>query len=132
MVDTDSELAFPSLAPLAAPAIRPVASWGNNAGPRIQPAAQKQNVVTDSFTLTAIDLSTAARDGKTPTLGEIMKQVMAKYKVKVEASSNQKNRQTTFHLRSESSKELDRAKRSLIALLSPVVRVYDFSPCRFI
>jgi hypothetical protein len=53
-----------------------------------------------------------------------MKQVMAKYKVKLEASANQKTRQTTFHVRAETQKELDKAKRSLLALLSPVVRCF--------
>lgn len=75
----------------------------------------------DSFTLSAIDLSNSGRDGKAATLGEVMKVVMAKYKVKVEASANQK--QTTFHIKAESQKELDKAKRSLLALLSPVVRL---------
>ncbi len=50
-----------------------------------------------------------------------MKQVMSKFKVKLDASGNQKNRQTTFHLRAESKKELEKAKRSLLTLLSPVV-----------
>lgn len=78
--------------------------------------------MTDSFTETVVDLSTAGKDGKPTTLGEIMKQVMVKHsKVKVEASSNQKTRQTTFHLKSESAKELDKAKRMLVALISPQV-----------
>jgi hypothetical protein len=72
--------------------------------------------------LSAIDLSTAGRDGKPATLGEIMKQVMANHKIKIEASTNQKTRQTTFHLKAESRKELEKGKRSLLASLSPVVR----------
>jgi hypothetical protein len=71
--------------------------------------------------LSAIDLSTSGKDGKPATLGEVIKQVIAKYKVKIEASANQKARQTTFHVKAESQKELDKAKRSLLALLSPVV-----------
>jgi hypothetical protein len=78
--------------------------------------------VTESFTLSAIDLSSAGRDGKPTTLGEIMKQVMANHKIKIEASTNQKTRQTTFHLKAESRKELEKGKRSLLASLSPVVR----------
>ena len=65
----------------------------------------------------------AGKDGKPTTLGDIAKQVMAQYKVKLDASTNQKSRQTTFYLKAESKKELDKAKRSLLALLSPVVRV---------
>lgn len=71
-----------------------------------------------------MDLSNTGKDGKPGTLGEVMKQVMAKYKVKVEASANQKARQTTFHIKADTQKELDKAKRSLLALLSPVVRIY--------
>jgi len=71
--------------------------------------------------LSAIDLTNSGKDGKPASLGEVIKQVIAKYKVKVEASANQKARQTTFHVKAESQKELDKAKRSLLALLSPVV-----------
>jgi len=71
--------------------------------------------------LSAIDLSSAGRDGKPTTLGEIMKQVMANHKLRIEASTNQKNRQTTFHLKADSRKELEKGKRSLLASLSPVV-----------
>ena len=66
-------------------------------------------------------MSNAGRDGKAITLGEVMKQVVSKFKVKLDASGNQKNHQTTFHLRAESKKELEKAKRSLLTLLSPVV-----------
>jgi len=68
-----------------------------------------------------VDLSNASKDGKPASLGEVMKQVMAKYKVKLEASANQKTRQTTFHIKGDTQKELDKAKRTLLALLSPVV-----------
>ena len=71
--------------------------------------------------MSAIDLSSAGRDGKPATLGEIMRQVMANHKIKIEASTNQKTRQTTFHLKADSRKELEKAKRSLLASLSPVV-----------
>ena len=51
-----------------------------------------------------------------------MKQVMVKHsKVKVEGSSNQKTRQTTFHLKSESAKELEKARKMLVAMISPQV-----------
>ncbi|TDL26238.1 hypothetical protein BD410DRAFT_813193 [Rickenella mellea] len=124
--DTDSEQAFPSLAPAAAapaPRLAAASSWGS-AAPRIQPAAvAKQSVVSDTFSLTAADLSHAGKDGKPTSLGEIMKQVMVKHKVKIEASTNQRTKQTTFHVKSESAKELDKAKRMLIAQLSPIVTV---------
>jgi len=118
-LDTDSQVAFPSLAPSPVTGPKPVASaWGTPAGPRL---AAHVSQATESFTLSAINLSSAGKDGKPTTLGEVMKQVMANHKVKIEASTNQKTRQTTFHLKADSRKELDKAKRSLLASLSPVV-----------
>ena len=122
-VDTQSQEAFPSLAPAAQAGNKPVASaWSAAAGPRIKPVASKQPVVSDTFELSSIDLSTAGKDGKPASLGEIIRQVQAQYKVKLDASTNQKSRQTTFFLKADSKKELDKAKRSLLASLSPVVR----------
>lgn len=121
-LDTESHLAFPSLAPTAPSAGVPAKSaWGSASGPRIKPTVVKQPVVADSFTLPTVDLSNSSRDGKPPTLGEVMKQVTSKYKIKLEASANQKTRQTTFHIKADTQKELDKAKRNLVALLSPVV-----------
>lgn len=121
-MDTESEVAFPTLASAVPASSAPSNSaWGSSTGPRIKSAIPKAPVFTDSFTLSAIDLSNSGKDGKPASLGEVIKQVIAKYKVKVEASANQKARQTTFHVKAESQKELDKAKRSLLALLSPVV-----------
>jgi hypothetical protein len=116
-LDTDSQDAFPSLAPSPGATTKPVASaWSATAGPRL---ATHTAQVTESFTLSAIDLSSAGRDGKPTTLGEIMKQVMANHKIRIEASTNQKTRQTTFHLKADSKKELEKGKRNLLAALSP-------------
>jgi hypothetical protein len=119
-LDTTDEAAFPSLAS-AAPTTNANSVWGSAAGPRIKPSVNKAPVFIDSFNLSSIDLSNAGKDGKSATLGEVIKQVIAKYKVKIEASANQKALQTTFHVKAESQKELDKAKRSLLALLSPTV-----------
>ncbi|KAF8628885.1 hypothetical protein AX15_003671 [Amanita polypyramis BW_CC] len=127
-LDTPFEIAFPSLAPSAATPSPSQPSWGASSGPRIKPSVIKQNFYTDSFTLSAIDLSNSGKDGKAATLGEVMKQITTKYKVKLDASGNQKIRQTTFHLKAESQKELDKAKRSLLSLLSPVVKVVLQAP----
>ncbi|EEB98672.2 hypothetical protein MPER_01780, partial [Moniliophthora perniciosa FA553] len=117
---------LPSPASAAPP--KPVASaWGASNGPRIKPVIYKP-VFTDTLDLAVIDLTTAGKDGKPATFGEVMKQVMAKYKVKLEASGNQKTRQTTFHIKAETQKELDKAKRSLLALLSPVVTLTIDAP----
>lgn len=56
-----------------------------------------------------------------------MKQTMTRFKVKIEASTNQKNRQTTFHIKGESEGQLDKAKRHLLSAVSPVVRVSPVS-----
>lgn len=121
-MDTNFQAAFPSLAPAAAPvASAPKSAWGADAGPRIKPSVARQPVFTDTFTLAAIELTASGRDQRPPTLGEVMKQVMTKYKVKLDASRNERTRQTTFHVKADTQKELDKAKRSLLALLSPVV-----------
>ncbi|TBU33830.1 hypothetical protein BD311DRAFT_711968 [Dichomitus squalens] len=128
-IDTESPEAFPSLAPAAPASNKPAASaWSAAAGPRIKPTASKQPVVSDTFVLSSIDLSAAGKDGKPTSLGEVIRQVQAQHKVKLDVSTNQKSRQTTFYLRAESKKELDKAKRSLLALLSPVVSLVLNAP----
>lgn len=130
-LDTESEVAFPSLSSSTPATLSRTSSsnsaWGAASGPRIKSTGQKVPVFVDSFTLSAIDLSHTGKAGRPTTLGDVMRQVMAKYKVKIEASANQRARQTTFHLKAESQKELDKAKRSLLALLSPVVRLFQVS-----
>ena len=125
-LDTESHSAFPllsapsSTAPSSS-AVAPVKpTWGSASAPRLKSSLSRQPVVSDSFEL-HVDLSNAAKDGKPTSLGEIMKQIMAKYKVKIEASTNQKTRQTTFHIKADTQKEIDRAKRILFAQLSPIV-----------
>ncbi|KAF5351639.1 hypothetical protein D9756_007548 [Leucocoprinus leucothites] len=125
-LDTQSETAFPSLAPSVSAPAAPVANaWS---GPRIKAAIMRQPVFSDSITLSDIDLSNVGRDGKPAALGEVMKQVTTKYKVKLEASPNQKTRQTTFYLKADSEKDLEKAKRSLVALLSPVITLVINAP----
>ncbi|KAJ7497521.1 hypothetical protein FB451DRAFT_1211765 [Mycena latifolia] len=125
-LDTDSQSAFPSLASATPPATAaPKAAW---AAARPKPVVKQVPVFADSFTIGSIDLSNTGKDGKPATLGEVMKQVMAKYKIKLEASANQKTRQTTFHIKADTQKELEKAKRSLLALLSPVITLIINAP----
>ncbi|KAJ7595029.1 hypothetical protein C8J56DRAFT_1123796 [Mycena floridula] len=129
-LDTDSQTAFPMLAsatPVTTSGVSKPA-WGSTNGPRIKPAVNKLPTFSDSLTVSAIDLSTAGKDGKPATLNEVMKQVTAKYKVKLEASANQKARQTTFFIKADTEKELEKAKRSLLALLSPVITLIINAP----
>ncbi|KAK7687010.1 hypothetical protein QCA50_009509 [Cerrena zonata] len=123
-IDTSSPEAFPSLAPSAPP--KAPSGWG--AAPRIKATVSKQPLISESFTIPAVDLSNAGRDGKPSSLGEVMKQVMSQHKVRIEASTNQKSRQTTFFLKSESQKELDKAKKSLLAQLSPIITLVLNAP----
>ncbi|THH31786.1 hypothetical protein EUX98_g2412 [Antrodiella citrinella] len=129
--DTTSVEAFPCLAP-SAPTNAVKSVWGSPVAPRIKATASKQPLYSDSFTLSVVDLSTAGKDGKPTSLGEIMRQVVAHHKIKLEASTNQKSRQTTFYLKSESLKELDKAKRELLAALSPVVTLVVNAPASLI
>ncbi|KAH9935324.1 uncharacterized protein B0H18DRAFT_975337 [Fomitopsis serialis] len=129
-LDTDSQEAFPSLAPSSVPNGNraPVSAW-STAGPRIRPAVvQKQPLFSDSFSLSSAEIAAVSKDGKPTSSGEVMKQVMSQYKVKLEASTNSRSRQTTFFLKSESQKELDKAKRALLAHLSPVVSLILTAP----
>lgn len=121
-VVTDTE-SFPSLGSTPTNSAPVKSAWGNGAGPRIKASLSHQYLATDSFTLVDIDLSKAGKDGKSVTLGEIMKGVINKYKIKIEASSNQRSRETTFHLKAETEKDLLKARRDLLSALSPIVRL---------
>jgi hypothetical protein len=122
-LDTESQTAFPSLAP-SAPAARQQATtaWSAATAPRIKATATKSKLVSESFSLNAVDLSHAGKDGRQGSLGDVMKNIMAKFKVKVEASTQRKTGQTTFFVKGESERDVEKAKRQLVALLSPVVR----------
>ena len=118
--DTSPDTAFPSLAPSAPAASRaPPTAWS---APRIKATVSKQPTFSDTFTIAVADLSSAGKDGKPTSLGEIMKQIMAQHKVKLDASTNQRLKQTTFFLKSENKKDFEKAKKALLASLSPVVR----------
>jgi hypothetical protein len=121
-VDVTSESAFPSLG--GSTTSKPTGSAWSSAGPKLRASISHIPMNVESFTLAVTDLSTAGKDGKATTLGEIMRSVMKTHpKVKIEASSNQRSHQTTFNVKSESQKELDKAKRALIASLSPIVSI---------
>ncbi|KAJ7772582.1 hypothetical protein DFH07DRAFT_164980 [Mycena maculata] len=124
-LDTDSQSAFPSLASATPPpSAPPKTAWA----PARKPAVKQAPVFADTFTIGRMDLSNSGKDGKPATLGEVMKQVIAKYKVKLEGSANQKTGQTTFHIKADTQKELEKAKKSLQALLSPVITLTINAP----
>jgi hypothetical protein len=81
-------------------------------------------VFTDSFVLAGIDTSANhTRDGKPRTLGDIVKDVMAKHKVKVELFSQKMSNQTTFTVTGASESNVDQAKKVLTTSLSPTVNL---------
>lgn len=124
--DADSQTDFPTLATSTPAAAAPGKSaWGSDAGPRIKSTVKSTPLITDYFTVTQAELP--AKDGKQTSVGEIMKQVMTKYRVRIEASTNQ-SRQTTFYMKGETQKDLDKAKRHLLATLSPVVALILNAP----
>lgn len=121
-LDTESQSAFPSLATATPPAKQTApGAWGSVSAPRIKGAVSKSTLVSDTFDLSAIDLSHAGNNGKPGTLGEVMKNIMTKFKVKVEASTQRKTGQTTFFVKGDTERDIEKAKRQLVALLSPVV-----------
>lgn len=125
-LDTDSSVAFPSLAP-SAPAKASVSQPGWNNAPRIKPTAVKSTGVSDSFDLSVVDLSHAGRDNKPGTLADALKTIMLRFRVKVEASTQRKSGRTTFFIKGESEREVEKAKRQLIVNLSPRVRFCSIS-----
>ncbi|KAG8733700.1 hypothetical protein FRC12_018787 [Ceratobasidium sp. 428] len=122
-LDTESETAFPSLTPSAPPKAAPVSAW--SAAPRIQQsAARVAPLVSDSFVIENIDLSTAGKDGKPGTLSDVMKRIQAQLKnVKFEASTQRKDgrSKTSFVIKAENYDDVEAAKRKLTAALSPIV-----------
>lgn len=122
-LDTGSHDAFPSLSASPATAAQPkptTSAWASR--PRIKPSG-----VTESFTLQDIDLSGAGKDGRPATLSEVTRSITQKFKVKIEASANHR-KETTFYLKSESQKELDKAKKALVAACSPVITLIVQAP----
>lgn len=122
-LDTGSHDDFPSLSasPATATQVKPTTSaWSTR--PRIKPSG-----VTESFTLQDIDLSGAGNNGRPATLGEVTRGITQKFKVKIEASTNHK-KESTFYLKSESQKELDKARKALVAACSPVITLIVQAP----
>jgi len=83
--------------------------------------------VTEFFTLYGTNLSGARKGGRPATLTEVTRGIAQKFKVKIEAPMNHK-KGTTFYLKSESQKELDKAKKVLVAVCSPVTTLVFQAP----
>lgn len=120
-LDTSSESLFPSLGATKTSTTASAGGWSDAA--RVKRVAVKTYGFTDSFSLGDIDLKTAGKDGKPTTLAEVMKTVMSKTGMIIEASSQRKTGQTTFLIKGDTSKEANKAKKLLTALLSPTVSI---------
>jgi len=121
-LDTGSETSFPSLASTPTPKTPTVPSAWATSGPKIQKTIIKsapQSVHT--FDLGDIDLKTAGKDGKSTTLGEVIRAVMAKTNAHIEASSQRKTGMTTFVIKADNDAIVERAQRQLTAMLSTTV-----------
>jgi hypothetical protein len=125
LVDVESDIAFPSLNPGAA--AKPAGAWSN--APRLAstvPAAKQTG--SQTLTLPSIDLNQVAKGGKPPTLLEYQKTVGSKFRVQVSSTQQRASGQTTFTIKSESDKDIIKAKKHLIATLSPVVTLKVEAP----
>jgi hypothetical protein len=125
-LDTSSQTSFPSLAPASAPAVAPrqaptISSWAS-ASPRIKAPISRAFQFSESISIPDIDLSQTGKEGKRLTLGEVLKDIQAKTKTKIEASTQKK--ETTFHFKADSEKDLDKAKKLLTSAVSPNVRFF--------
>ncbi|KIM31115.1 hypothetical protein M408DRAFT_327405 [Serendipita vermifera MAFF 305830] len=122
-LNTESEDLFPSLATPTTPRAPPP-SW---TGRVVKPVSAP--VFTDSFSLTGIDPSANhSRDGKPKSLSDILKDVSAKFKVKVEVFSQRTSNQTTFTVTGASDSSVESAKKALTASLSPVISITVQTP----
>jgi hypothetical protein len=132
----NSESSFPSLAPNAASNKVPSSSkpspssWGAGSSALRKPAKILQPVYSSNFTLDKVELA-RGQDGKTITLGNVMKEVMNKTKTKIEASTQRTTGGTTFHIKGDSESAVDAAIRTITAALSPQVGLSAlfFSQC---
>ncbi|KAG8999118.1 hypothetical protein FRB90_012145 [Tulasnella sp. 427] len=119
-LDTSSESAFPSLGGSSGKKAQAPSAWSATRERVSRPAVQI-NVVSDTIELDKIDLKAAGRDGKPTTLGEVMRNVMAKSGATIEASTARMTGKTTFIIKGSNDHAIESAKRLLISGLAPVV-----------
>jgi hypothetical protein len=123
-----SENAFPTLAPSSAAGKAPSSSkksgpspWSAGGSTTLKKALTVAPVYSSNFTLPRIEANLKDRDGKPLTLGSVMKDVMAKTKTKIEASSQRTTGGTTFMIKGDNERSVEGAIRSITAALSPQV-----------
>ncbi|KAG8923857.1 hypothetical protein FRC01_012232, partial [Tulasnella sp. 417] len=119
-LDTSSETAFPSLGGSSGKKPSAPAAWAAKSE-RVSRPAVHYNVLSNTIELDKIDLKAAGRDGKVPTLGEVMRNVMTKSGATIEASTARLTGKTTFIIKGYDDHTIESAKRLLISGLAPVV-----------
>ncbi|KZS98452.1 hypothetical protein SISNIDRAFT_481189 [Sistotremastrum niveocremeum HHB9708] len=124
-VDTNSEAAFPSLAP-AAPA-KPTTA-GTWATPRITKPIAKQSGAQETLTLPSIDLNQVAGKGKAPTILEYQKTIGSKFRVTVTSVQQRTSGHFVFTIKGESERDVAKARKHIIISLSPSVSLKVEAP----
>ena len=105
---------FPSLGPATQNGNRaPLVAWA--------PVARATPVLVESFVLNQVEAVRRTKEGRPLSVGDIIKSIQTKFKVKVEISSQLKSSQTSFTVKGDSQANVDAAKKALISDLSPVV-----------
>lgn len=104
----------------------PASQNGNRAPPVAwAPAARAKPVLapvySESFVLNQVEAVRRTKEGRPLSVGDIIKGIQTKFKVKVELSSQLKSNQTSFSVKGDSQASVDAAKKALISDLSPVV-----------
>lgn len=123
-LDTSSESAFPSLGGASGKKAQAPSAWSAAAArERVSRPAVQINVVSDTIELDKVDLKAAGKDGKPTTLGEVMRNVMAKSGATIEASTARMTGKTTFIIKASSDHAVETAKKLLISGLAPIVRL---------
>lgn len=122
-VDTDSETLFPSL---GSASVNPSTSKVPQSYQPVKAARAVKPVstpvYTDSLTLAGIDPSAhTTKDGKPKTLGDVLKDVQTKFKVKVDVFSQKTSKETAFTITGSSDSSVQAAKKALTSDLSPTV-----------
>ncbi|CDZ98263.1 Vigilin [Phaffia rhodozyma] len=125
--NTDSQDAFPSLAPSAAPqATAKVPAWGSGNATKARTAPPKPVGVTASVSLVVGTVTD--RDGKVLTLSTVMKKIQQETSVSLEASTQKKTSLTTFFIKGPNAKTVEQATKLLRARLSKIVTLTVDAP----
>ncbi|KAF8325199.1 uncharacterized protein EI90DRAFT_3000061 [Cantharellus anzutake] len=126
-----SEISFPSLVPAPSAARTqkaPASQWASGTGGIKRLPVIHVPVFASLITLPRVDLSRIGTAGKPTTLGVVVKEVMAKTKTKIEASSQRTTGATTFHVKGESELAVETATKQITASLSPHVTLIIEAP----